>query len=324
MKQVYFREQRIKIYSQISCLYMMMKTCDNLWYFNFRNQLKNCTLVASQPQKITSPFWFLGPPFVGGSFLFWSASEEKEMRRLYREYFGSEPPNLRVPTSGVSGGIGIGQLLVVAFQLSPEKTGEAKWSDFFLLKMKPLTIFTTTDHDGCLFLINTNEWLPSVLVGFQILVLRFPKNHQFERDGIMVMWNWFVWLTFKRFPEGWGFSKFFVKCLDWRIENSLPSVGWLVPEERTPHKRWQQQHVQTIQDFVTHSQRYRAHMTISKMAYRYLRASIPLNHHPFWPQDLVVHHIRPKLEELAKLEAWSCHFESWLVAKYARYQRFFS
>ena len=26
-----------------------MKTCDNLWYFNFINQ-KNCTLVASQPQ----------------------------------------------------------------------------------------------------------------------------------------------------------------------------------------------------------------------------------------------------------------------------------
>ena len=51
MKQVYFREQRIKIYSQISCLYMMMKTCDNLWYFNFINQLKNCTLVASQPLK---------------------------------------------------------------------------------------------------------------------------------------------------------------------------------------------------------------------------------------------------------------------------------
>ena len=40
MKQVYFREQRIKIYSQISCLYMMMKTCDNLWCFNFINKKK--------------------------------------------------------------------------------------------------------------------------------------------------------------------------------------------------------------------------------------------------------------------------------------------
>ena len=73
------------------------------------------------------------------------------MRRLYREYFGSEPPNLRVPTSG--GRVPTsGQLLVVVAAF-PGKNGKPSGAIFFVEDEALKTIFTTTsttDHDGCL------------------------------------------------------------------------------------------------------------------------------------------------------------------------------
>ena len=63
------------------------------------------------------------------------------MRRLYREYFGSEPPNLRVPTSGVSG-FRNRPAAGGSFPAFPGKNGGSQVERFFFVEDEALDHFS--------------------------------------------------------------------------------------------------------------------------------------------------------------------------------------